>query len=50
MPHPRIVEASGRAVEVSADTPLAVEVDGVEAPAARRVTVDVVPEAFCLLL
>lgn len=51
LPHPDITQTSGRQVEIRADTgPLAVEVDGVSAPAAQLVTVEVVPAAFVLVL
>jgi diacylglycerol kinase family enzyme len=51
LPHPDITQTTGRHVDIQADrAPIALEVDGVATPAAARVTLDVVPEAFVLLL
>jgi len=50
LPHPRIIQVAGRRIEVrSADRALRLEIDGVPAPTARRVVVEVIPEAFCLM-
>jgi len=51
LPHPDITQTSGRRVEVLAeDRPVPLEVDGVAAPAARRVVVEVAPEAFLIVI
>ncbi|HEY3723599.1 MAG TPA: hypothetical protein VGN59_09610 [Acidimicrobiia bacterium] len=51
LPHPDIAQATGRRIEVvAAKHPVGLEVDGVPAPAATRVTVDVVPEAFLIVV
>jgi hypothetical protein len=51
LPHPDITQATGRHVEILADGgPLALEVDGFATPPAARVTLDVVPEAFVLVV
>jgi diacylglycerol kinase family enzyme len=51
VPHPDITQTSGRRVEVLADgRPVALEVDGVAVPAARRVVVEVAPEAFLIVI
>ena len=51
LPHPDITQSSGRQVEIRADRgPLPVEIDGVSAPPAQLVTVEIVPEAFVLVL
>ena len=51
LPHPDITQTTGRRVEIRADRgPLPVEIDGVVAPAAMQVTVDVVPGAFLLVV
>jgi hypothetical protein len=51
LPHPDIAQTSGRHVEIRADGgPIALEVDGVAAPPAALVTVDVVPGAFVLVV
>jgi hypothetical protein len=50
LPHPDILVVSGRQIQVIADRNLAVELDGVEAPAASQLAVEVVPEAFSLVI
>jgi hypothetical protein len=51
LPHPDITQTTGRRVEIRADRgPLPVEIDGAPAPPAARVTVDVVPGAFVLVV
>jgi hypothetical protein len=51
LPHPDITQAAGRRVEVVAGgRPVPLEVDGVPAPAAIRVTVAVVPEAYLIIV
>lgn len=51
LPHPDITQTSGRRVEVFADDrPVALELDGVATPAARRVVIEVVPEAFLIVI
>ena len=51
LPHPRVIQAAGRRIEVrSVERALKLEIDGVPAPSARRVAVEVVPEAFCLMI
>jgi hypothetical protein len=51
LPHPDITQTSGRHVEVRADRgPIPLEVDGVGVPPAALVTVDVVPDAFVLVV
>ena len=51
LPHPDITQTTGRRVEIRADRgPLPVEIDGAPAPPAARVTVDVVPGAFLLVV
>jgi diacylglycerol kinase family enzyme len=51
VPHPGITQSAGRRVQVlAAGRPLALEVDGLAAPAAVRVTVELVPEAFVLVV
>jgi diacylglycerol kinase family enzyme len=55
LPHPDITQTSGRRVDVAAGPsssgrPVAVEVDGVPAPPATRVRVEIVPEAFVIVL
>ncbi len=51
LPHPDITQSSGRQVEIRGDRgPLPVEIDGVSAPPAQLVTVEIVPEAFLLIL
>lgn len=51
LPHPDITQSSGRQVEIRADRGLLpVEIDGVSAPPAQLVTVEIVPEAFLLIL
>ena len=51
LPHPDITQATGRHVDIRADGgPLALEVDGFATPPAARVTLDVVPEAFVLVV
>ncbi len=51
LPHPDITQSAGKRVEVVAGgRPGPLEVDGVPAPAAIRVTVDVVPEAYLIVV
>jgi YegS C-terminal NAD kinase beta sandwich-like domain len=50
LPHPRIMQVVGRRIEVRAVRPMPLEVDGVQVTPAARVTVEVVPEAFSLLI
>jgi YegS C-terminal NAD kinase beta sandwich-like domain len=51
LPHPDITQSSGRRVEVlTGDRPVALEVDGVATPGARRVVVEIVPEAFLIVI
>jgi len=51
LPHPDITQATGRHVEVTGGTrAVRLEVDGVPVPAATRVSVDVVPEAFLIVV
>ena len=52
LPHPDITQTttSGRVEIRAARGPLPVEIDGVSAPPAQLVTVEIVPEAFLLIL
>ena len=50
LPHPDITQTSGKRVEVLVDRLVALELDGVTAPAAHRVVVEVVPEAFLIVI
>jgi hypothetical protein len=51
LPHPDILQTSGRRIQVvSGGRPVALELDGVAAPAAVRVAVEVVPEAFVIVV
>ena len=51
LPHPDITQTSGRRVTVLAGKgPVSVEVDGVPGPPATRITVEVVPEAFMIVV
>jgi diacylglycerol kinase family enzyme len=50
LPHPDITQAAGRHVELVAASPLGLEVDGVPVPPASRVTVDLVPEAYVVVV
>jgi hypothetical protein len=51
LPHPEITQSRGVAIEViAAKHPAAVEVDGVAVPAATRIVVEVVPEAFLIVV
>jgi hypothetical protein len=50
VPHPRILERSGRVVEVGGSSPLPVEVDGVGWEAAERVRVTVLAGALRILV
>jgi hypothetical protein len=50
VPHPRIVQATGRTVTVHADVAMALEVDGRSFGRTREVTVDVLPGALRLLI
>jgi hypothetical protein len=51
LPHPDVTQAVGRRVDVlAARRPVSLELDGVGLPAATRVTVEVVPEAFVIVV
>jgi hypothetical protein len=51
LPHPAITQTSGRRVDVvAAKRPVDLEVDGVVTPAAVRVTVEIAPEAFLIVV
>jgi hypothetical protein len=50
VPHPRITARPGRHVEVVAQRPVALEVDGEARPPVRTVTIDVVEQAYRLLV
>ena len=51
LPHPDLTQTSGRRVVVVADRrPVALEVDGVPGPPATRITVEIVPEAFLIVV
>ncbi len=50
MPHPHIAQATGRRVEIELTRPVRLELDGVERGKATLVVVEVVPEAFSLVV
>jgi hypothetical protein len=55
LPHPDITQTSGRRIDVvagrsSKGRPVRLEVDGVPAPEATRVQVEVIPEAFLIVV
>jgi hypothetical protein len=55
LPHPDIAQTSGRRVDVvagqsSKGRPVGLEIDGVPAPATTRVQVEIVPEAFLIVV
>jgi hypothetical protein len=51
LPHPAVTQSSGRRIEVVARAgPMALEIDGVGVPAARRLVAEVVPEAFLIVV
>jgi hypothetical protein len=55
LPHPDITQTTGRRIDVVAGPPskgraVGLEVDGVPAPVARRVIVEVAPEAFLIVV
>jgi diacylglycerol kinase family enzyme len=50
LPHPDVTQTGGRRIEVVAARPIDLEVDGLSLPAAERVTVEVVPEAFLIVV
>ncbi len=51
LPHPDITQTTGRRIVVVADArPVAVEVDGVPGPSATRIAVEIVPEAFLIVV
>jgi len=55
LPHPNVTQTTGRRVEVvaakrSAKRGVGIEIDRVPAPAAIRVTVEVIPEAFLIVV
>jgi hypothetical protein len=50
VPHPKITQRTGARVFVSVDRPVPVELDGRPAPRSDRIDVEVVPNAYRLLL
>jgi hypothetical protein len=50
VPHPRIAQATGRRVEIEVARAARVEIDGVERGRGTEVTVEVLPEAFSLIV
>lgn len=50
VPHPHIAQATGRRVEIELTRPARLELDGVERGKASLVVVEVVPEAFSLVI
>jgi hypothetical protein len=51
LPHPDITQTTGRRIAVlAAARPVGVEVDGVPGPSATRITVEIVPEAFLIVV
>ncbi|HLM19128.1 MAG TPA: hypothetical protein VK549_15000, partial [Acidimicrobiia bacterium] len=55
LPHPGITQTTGRRIDVvvgpsSTGRPVGLEVDGVPAPGATAVTVEVAPEAFLIVV
>lgn len=50
VPHPHIAQATGRRVEIELTRPARLELDGVERGKATLVVVEVVPEAFSLVV
>jgi diacylglycerol kinase family enzyme len=51
LPHPDVTQAAGRrTVIVALGKPARLEVDGVEVPAASRLVVEVVPEAYAVVV
>jgi diacylglycerol kinase family enzyme len=50
IPHPRIAQRPGHLVEVQAEAPVAVEVDGEPRPPVRSLTVQLLPAAYRLLV
>jgi hypothetical protein len=51
LPHPDIIQTSGRRVSVVAGgRPVGLEVDGLPGPPAVRITVEIVPEAFLIVV
>jgi len=51
LPHPDITQTTGRRIVVlGAAGPVGVEVDGVPGPPATRITVELVPEAFLIIV
>jgi len=50
VPHPRIAQATGRRIEIEFARPARLELDGVELGRATVVVVEVVPEAFTLVV
>ncbi|MFN8028619.1 MAG: hypothetical protein U0W40_20365 [Acidimicrobiia bacterium] len=50
VPHPRIAQAAGRRVEIRFARPVRLELDGVERGRATVVVVEVVPEAFSIVV
>ena len=51
LPHPDITQTSGRRIDVVAEQrPVGLEIDGVPAPTATRVQVELVPEAFLIVV
>ena len=51
LPHPDITQTSGRRVTVVAGkVAITLEVEGVPGPPATRITVEIVPEAFLIVV
>ena len=55
LPHPNVTQTTGRRIDVvaakgSAKARVGLEIDGVPGPAAIRVTVEVIPEAFLIVV
>jgi hypothetical protein len=51
LPHPNVTQTTGRRIDVvSAKRGVGLEIDGVPGPAAIRVTVEVLPEAFLIVV
>ena len=50
VPHPRILERSGRVVEITTSAPVPVEIDGVTAEPSARIRVTVLPGALRILV
>jgi hypothetical protein len=51
LPHPNVTQTTGRRIDVvAAKRPVGLEIDGVPGPAAIRVTIEVIPEAFLIVV